>query len=154
MDDDGAGHQDLLIKTTVLVKGEDITFDFRGTCPQVSGPYNCVPCALKATVYYSLMSIMDKTIPANSGFFDSIHILAEPGSLVWAEEPAPVADRETTSQRIADVIFGAFAKMDPKMVTAAGNGAMSFFSFAGTDARFERPYIYVETHWRRRGRQI
>ena len=145
MDDDGAGHQDLLIKTTVLVKGEDITFDFRGTCPQVSGPYNCVPCALKATVYYSLMSIMDKTIPANSGFFDSIHILAEPGSLVWAEEPAPVADRETTSQRIADVIFGAFAKMDPKMVTAAGNGAMSFFSFAGTDARFERPYIYVET---------
>ncbi len=145
MDDDGAGNRDLLIKTKLIIEGEDITFDFRGTCPQVSGPYNCVPCALKATVYYSLMSILDKTIPANSGFFDSINIVAEPGSLVWAEEPAPVADRETTSQRIADVIFGAFAQMNPQMVTAAGNGAMSFFSFAGTDARFGRPYIYVET---------
>lgn len=145
MDDDGAGNRDLLIKTKLIIEGEEITFDFRGTCPQVSGPYNCVPCALKATVYYSLMSILDKTIPANSGFFDSIHIVAEPGSLVWAEEPAPVADRETTSQRIADVIFGAFAQMDPKMVTAAGNGAMSFFSFAGSDARLGRPYIYVET---------
>lgn len=145
MDDDGAGNRDLLIKTRLIIKGEEITFDFRGTCPQVSGPYNCVPCALKATVYYSLMSILDKTIPANSGFFDSINIVAEPGSLVWAEQPAPVADRETTSQRIADVIFGAFSKMDPRMVTAAGNGAMSFFSFAGNDARFGRPYIYVET---------
>lgn len=145
MDDDGSGNEDLLIKTKITIDGERIAFDFTGTCPQVSGPYNCVPCALKATVYYSMMSVLDKTIPANSGFLDSIDIIAEPGSLVWAIEPAPVADRETTSQRIADVIFGAFSKMDPKMVCAAGNGAMSFFSLAGSDDRFGKPYIYVET---------
>ena len=67
-------------------------------------------CALKATVYYAMLSVLDHTIPANSGFFDSIEIKAEPGSLVWATEPAAVGDRETTSQRIADVIFGAFSK--------------------------------------------
>ena len=35
--------------------------------------------------------------------------------------------------------------MDPTRVVAAGNGAMSFFSFSGTDARSGQPYIYVET---------
>lgn len=145
IDDDGAGDSDLLIKVKVSIKGENITFDFHGTCPQVGGPYNCVPSALKATVYYSLLAILDNTIPANSGFFDSIDILAEPGSLVWATEPAPVADRETTSQRIADVIFGALSKMDSRRVTAAGNGAMSFFFFSGIDDRFNKPYVYVET---------
>ncbi|MDD6043989.1 MAG: hydantoinase B/oxoprolinase family protein [Eubacteriaceae bacterium] len=145
LDDDGAGNKNLLIKTKIVIKGDDITFDFTGTCRQVSGPYNCVPCALKATVYYSMMSILDNTIPANSGFFESINIVAESGSLVWATEPAPTGDRETTAQRIADVIFGAFSKMNPEKVVAAGNGAMSFFSFAGTDERSGQPYIYVET---------
>ena len=92
-----------------------------------------------------MLSILDSTIPANSGFFDSIEVKAEEGSIVWAQEPAPTSDRETTTQRIADVIFGAFAKLDPKRVTAAGNGAMSYFFFAGTDKRTNNPYVYVET---------
>ena len=145
MDDDGAGGGRVLIKTKVIIRGEQITFDFTGSAPQNKGPHNCVPCALKATVYYSMLSILDKSIPANSGFFDSINIVAEPGSIVWAKEPAPTSDRETTTQRIADVIFGAFSKMDPKLVTAAGNGAMSYFFFSGTDKRTQNPYVYVET---------
>ena len=145
MDDDGAGGGRVLIKTKVIIRGDQITFDFTGSAPQNKGPHNCVPCALKATVYYSMLSILDKSIPANSGFFDSINIVAEPGSIVWAKEPAPTSDRETTTQRIADVIFGAFSKMDPKLVTAAGNGAMSYFFFSGTDKRTQNPYVYVET---------
>ena len=145
MDDDGAGGGKVLIKTKVIIAGDQITFDFTGSAPQNKGPHNCVPCALKATVYYSMLSILDKSIPANSGFFDSINIVAEPGSIVWAQEPAPCSDRETTTQRIADVIFGAFAQMDPKLVTAAGNGAMSYFFFSGTDKRTQNPYVYVET---------
>ena len=92
-----------------------------------------------------MLALLDSTIPANSGFFDSINIVAEPGSIVWAQEPAPTSDRETTTQRIADVIFGAFPQMDPKLVTAAGNGAMSYFFFSGTDKRTQNPYVYVET---------
>ena len=145
MDDDGAGGGKVLIKTKVTICGDRITFDFTGSDPQNKGPHNCVPCALKATVYYSMLSILDKSIPANSGFFDSIEVIAQPGSIVWAQEPAPTSDRETTTQRIADVIFGAFAKMDPKLVTTAGNGAMSYFFFSGTDKRTDNPYVYVET---------
>ncbi len=145
MDDDGAGGGKVLLKTKVIIKGDQITFDFTGSAPQNKGPHNCAPCALKATVYYACLAILDKSIPANSGFFDSINIVAEPGSIVWAQEPAPCSDRETTTQRVADVIFGAFARMDPKLVTAAGNGAMSYFFFSGTDKRTDNPYVYVET---------
>jgi N-methylhydantoinase B len=145
LDSDGLGQTDLLVKLKVTVKGDHITFDFTGSSPQVPGPYNCVPCATKATIYYSMMALLDHTIPANSGFFDAIDIIAEPGSLVWSVAPAPVSDRETTTQRIADVIFGAFAKLDPKSVTAASNGAMSFFAFSGEDLRFNKHFVYVET---------
>ena len=145
MDDDGAGGGKVLIKTKVIIKDDQITFDFSGSSPQNRGPHNCVPCALKATVYYAMLALLDKSIPANSGFFDSINVVAEEGSIVWAKEPAPTSDRETTTQRIADVIFGAFAQMDPTRVMAAGNGAMSYFFFSGTDKRTDNPYVYVET---------
>jgi len=145
MDDDGAGGGRVKIVTKVTIRGDRIIFDFTGTDPQNKGPHNCVPCALKATVYYAMMCLLDNTIPANSGFFDAIEIIAQPGSIVWAQEPAPTSDRETTTQRIADIIFGAFAQLDPTRVTAAGNGAMSYFFFSGTDKRTGSPYVYVET---------
>ena len=145
IDDDGLGGDRVTIRLKLIIKGNDITFDFTGTSPQNKGPHNCVLCALKATVYYSMMAVLDHTIPANSGFFDSINVVAEPGSIVCATPPAPTSDRESTTQRIADVIFGAFSKINPEIVTAAGNGAMSYFSFAGYNKRTEQPYVYVET---------
>ena len=145
MDDDGIGGSSVLINLKLIVKGENITFDFTGSSPQNNGPHNCVECALRATVYYSLMAVLDHTIPANSGFFDSIDIIAEPGSIVCANEPAPTSDRESTTQRIADAIFGAFSLINPEIVTSAGNGAMSYFSFSGQDKRTGQPYVYVET---------
>lgn len=145
LDDDGQGNENLQIKVKLVIKDDHILFDFSGSHPQVTGPYNCVRSALLATVYYSVKCLLDKTIPANSGFFDSIEVKAEPGTIVCASEPAPTFDRETTTQRLADVIFGAFAKIDPKNVIAAGCGAVTFFSIAGQDARTGKPYVYVET---------
>ncbi|MCI8549074.1 MAG: hydantoinase B/oxoprolinase family protein [Lachnospiraceae bacterium] len=145
LDDDGNGNENLKICVKLRIDGDRILFDFSGSHPQVPGPYNCVRSALLATVYYSVKCLLDKTIPANSGFFDSIEVKAEPGTIVCASEPAPTFDRETTTQRLADVIFGAFAKIDPENVIAAGCGAVTFYSIAGQDARSGKPYVYVET---------
>ena len=145
LDDDGMGNENLAIKLALTIDGDRISFDFNGSHPQVPGPYNCVRSALLATVYYSVKCLLDKTIPANSGFFDSIEVICDPGSFVCASEPAPCFDRETTTQRLADVIFGAFAQIDPENVIAAGCGAVTFFSIAGLDTRSGKPYVYVET---------
>ena len=145
LDDDGMGNENLAIKLALPIDGDRISVDFNGSHPQVPGPYNCVRSALLATVYYSVKCLLDKTIPANSGFFDSIEVICDPGSFVCASEPAPCFDRETTTQRLADVIFGAFAQIDPENVIAAGCGAVTFFSIAGQDTRSGKPYVYVET---------
>ena len=88
---------------------------------------------------------MTKPFRPTPDFFDSIEVKADPGTIVCASEPAPTFDRETTTQRLADVIFGAFAKINPENVIAAGCGAVTFFSIAGQDARSGKPYVYVET---------
>lgn len=145
LDSDGFGNTNIKIKVTIKIKNDEIEFDFKGSSPQVDGPYNCVKSALLATVYYSVKALLDHSIPANSGSFDYIKVMAPQGSIVNATEPAATYDRETTTQRIADVIFGAFYQIDPENVVAAGNGAVSFFSFSGLDSRIQKPYVYVET---------
>lgn len=145
LDDDGCGNENIPIKVAIIIKGDELEFDFTGSANQVEGPYNCIESALLATVYYSVKSLLDHSIPANSGAFECIRVTAPHGTIVNAAEPAPTMDRETTTQRIADVIFGAFYQLAPERVSAAGNGAVSFFSFSGHDARTQRPYVYVET---------
>lgn len=145
LDDDGMGHEDLEIKLNLKVNGEQLIFDFTESCEQVEGPFNCVENATLATVYYSIKCLLDPTIPANQGFFDSVDVKFKEGTIVCSKEPAPTLDRETTTQRIADVIFGAFSQINSKNIIAAGNGSVSFFSLSGIDERNNMPYVYVET---------
>lgn len=145
LDDDGYGNKNIPIKVSIKIQGDTMEFNFNGSSPQVDGPFNCVKSALLATVYYAVKSLLDPSIPANSGFFDSIKVIAPQGSIVNAIEPAATNDRETTCQRIADTIFGAFSKINPKKVIAAGNGACSFYTFSGINSRSNEPYVYVET---------
>ncbi|MFQ6126027.1 MAG: hydantoinase B/oxoprolinase family protein [Candidatus Heimdallarchaeota archaeon] len=145
LDDDGYGNEAIPIKLKVTVKDEDLIFDFTGSASQVDGPFNCVKSALLATVFYCVKAFLDPTLPSNSGMFDSITVRAPLGSIVNAVAPAATNDRETTCQRIADTVLGAFAKIDPERVVAAGNGAVSFFTFSGVNAETKEPYVYIET---------
>ena len=60
-------------------------------------------------------------------------------------EPAPVAARSNTCQRIVDVIIGALAKALPTAVVAASNGANTAAVFSGIDPATGRGYVYIET---------
>jgi len=145
LDDDGYGNELIPIRVKVNVNGENLIHDFTGSAPQTAGPFNCVQSALLATVYYCVKAFLDPSLPSNSGMFDSITVHAPLGTIVNAVEPAATNDRETTCQRIADVIFGAYSKINPARVIAAGNGAVSFFTFTGTNIETEKPYVYIET---------
>jgi len=145
MDDDGAGGPPVPIRVRVAVAGEQVTLDFAGTGAQVPGDINVVYLGLVATVYYALKALLDPTIPANSGFYRAIRVLAPEGTIVNAQPPAPVARRTQTCQRIADAIFGALAPVLPERVVAAGNGANAIWIFSGTNPRTGQYYVYLET---------
>jgi N-methylhydantoinase B len=145
MDDDGRGMTRIPIRVAVTVKGDDIHLDFTGSSPQARGGINFVWPALQGAVYYCLKTVLDPSIPSNSGFFRAVRISAPPGTIMNALPPAAMAGRSDTGQRVADVILGALAPVVPEKVVAACNGAVTASMFAGFDAEKCRHYVYIET---------
>ena len=145
LDNDGMGTEDIPISVSVNVRGEDISFDFEGTGPQMKGNFNLTFNATQSAVYYVLKAMLDPDLPNNHGLIRTVEIAAPPGTLVNANHPAAVAGRANTSQRVVDVIIGALASALPEQAVGAANGANVTAVFYGHDPRHDRPYVYLET---------
>lgn len=145
MDDDGLGTLDIPIRLKVTVTGERAVFDWRGSSPQVRGNINVPINATQAAVAYALRALLDPEIPNNQGIIDCCEIVADEGTIVHCQAPAPVAARAHTSQRLIDIIIGAFSKAIPDRAVGASNGANTTAVFSGIDPRNNRPYLYFET---------
>jgi N-methylhydantoinase B len=144
IDDDGMGTTDIRIEVLARVSGDTIAFDFTGTSPQVRGNINNSWAGLQACVLYTLKILIDPDGPSNHGMLEPVTIHAPKGTVVNASFPSATAARAQTCQRIIDVVMGALSHAIPERVLAAGNGANTTVSFAGTgpDGRY---YVYMET---------
>ena len=145
MDDDGTGIEDIRIALAVEKQGETVTFDFTGTDAQVPGNFNLTFNATQSAVCYSLKALLDPEIPNNHGIFEAVEIVAPLGSFINCVEPAAVALRANTCQRVVDVVLGAFRDVLPERVIGAANGSNTSAVFAGTDPRSGERYVYLET---------
>ncbi|MEP4034061.1 hydantoinase B/oxoprolinase family protein [Roseibium polysiphoniae] len=145
MDDDGLGTEDIRIKLEIRKQGDGITFDFTGSDPQVPGNFNLTMNGTQSAVCYSLKALLDPDVPNNHGVIESVDIVAPEGTIVNCVAPASVALRLNTSQRLVDVILGAFAEVLPERVIGAANGANTSAVFAGIDPKSGQQYVYLET---------
>ncbi|WP_206022073.1 hydantoinase B/oxoprolinase family protein [Salarchaeum sp. JOR-1] len=146
LDDDGRGNTDLPVEATVTVSGDEVGVDFSGTAAQTEGPVNAVLAVTSSATYYAIRCVTDPDIPPNHGCYRPITIDAPEGSIVNPEPPAAVVGGNLeTSQRVTDVVLGAFATEAPERVTAAGQGTMNNITFGGTDPRSDSPYAFYET---------
>jgi N-methylhydantoinase B len=147
LDDDGSGATDPVpIKCTVLVEGENITFDFTGSGPQAKGAVNLTISALEAVVYYAVKALLDPELMPNSGMFDSVTVTAPSGTIVNAEPGAAVGARASSCQRVAGTIFGAFHDLlAPERRMAAHNNACPALTFSGPWVDRPGRYVYLET---------
>ena len=145
MDGDGVETVDIPIRLRVTVTGDRVHFDFAGTSPQVKGNVNVTMNATQAAVCYALKAMLDPDVPNNQGVLAVAEIDADPGTLVNARFPAPVASRAHTCQRIIDVVLGAFRDALPERIIGAANGANTTAVFAGIDPRTGNGYLYLET---------
>ncbi len=144
MDGDGVDPDPITVSVKLTVGDGEITCDFSGSSPQVRGPINLPYYATMASVYYAIKAVVDPTLPANSGFYRTIRVLAPEGSIVNCLPPAPCIFRSDTAQRVVEAVLGALAQADPSRVTAASNGAVSGVNFLGRK-RDGGYYAYVET---------
>ncbi len=144
LDDDGMATRDIAIAVTITKSGEEISFDFDGSAPQVQGNMNNSYAGLQASVLYALKVLVDPDGPTNHGMLEPVTITAPEATVVNAVFPAATAARAQTAQRIVDAIFGAMAEALPERIIAAGNGAngCATFSGVGPDGKY---YVYLET---------
>jgi 5-oxoprolinase (ATP-hydrolysing) len=131
------------IAVRIRVHGADetpaVTIDFTGTGPVIDGNLNANQAIVTAAVLYVLRLLIDEDIPLNHGVLKPIEIVlpqcflnpkrgASPEST-----PAMAGGNVETSQRIVDVLLGAFG------IAAASQGTMNNFIFG------DNSFGYYET---------
>ncbi len=124
---DGATTEDpILITVKIKTGGPKIVIDFTGSHPQVKGSINCVRPMVLACVYYVLRAVTDPTIPPNVGTFRPAEVITPEDTVLNSKFPAATGSGNSiTTQRIVDVLLGAFSKAIPERVCAAASGAMN-----------------------------
>ncbi len=133
------------IRLTAQIRGDKITFNFKGTDRVMNGSLNAVIAITQSACYYAVLCLIGKDVPMNAGCFASVEIVAPVNTVVNAQSPAAVAGGNVeTSQRITDVVLGALAQALPDRVSAASQGTMNNVTIGGLHPD-GRPYAYYET---------
>jgi N-methylhydantoinase B len=146
LDDDGLGTGPIPIRVAVEVRGEEITFDFTGTSPQVRGPVNTTYFATCSAVYYACKTLLGPDIPPNDGAYRCIRVVAPEGTVLNARPEAPVVGgNHETTQRVVDAIFRALTPILPDRVGAAGPGTSGLAIITGRRPDGS-PFFFYETH--------
>ena len=140
LDDDGIGDEPVPLCVTLTIEGGTPSLDFEGSGAQAQGAVNLSKSSLEATIAYCLKALLAPDCPANSGLIDVCRISAPQKSIVNPCEPAAVAARAVTSNRLAGAIFDAFAQALPEQrKMAASNDSTSLLAIAGEG------YVYPES---------
>jgi len=146
LDGDGQGPGAVTIAAEIEIGDDELRVDFTGTDEQVSGAVNAPIAVTASATYYAARCVIDPDIPPSAGAYRPIEIEAPAGTVVNAEPPAAVVGGNLeVSQRIVDVLFGAFAAAAPERVAAAGQGTMNNLTLGGTDPRDGSPFAFYET---------
>jgi len=129
LDDDGILPDPIRIHAVIEVKGEEMVVDLSGCGKQATGPINATVASSGSAVYYAVMAIADKEIPANAGCYRPVSLLVPEGLIVNPRHPAPVANRVAVAHRLATTMFGALHQAVPGRVPAAYYGVSYVCSF-------------------------
>ncbi|TFG07678.1 hydantoinase B/oxoprolinase family protein [Candidatus Thorarchaeota archaeon] len=146
MESDGAGSRDIPLSARISVDDGMGYVDFTGSSMQVEGNINCPLASTLSAVYYVFIALFGRDIPTNEGCWSVLDVEVPQGSLLNPRYPAAVsAGNVETTQRIVDVILGAFAEVKPEIIPAASQGTMNNLSIGGTDHRTGTSFSFYET---------
>jgi len=148
LDNDGVADTPIRIAVQLTIDAEAaaLHLDFAGSSPQVRGSVNAVRAITLSACFYMLRCLLGEDAPATAGILRPLTLITQPGSIVDALPPAPVAGGNVeTSQRIVDALLRALAQAIPDRVPAASAGTMSNLTLGGIDPRTGEPFTYYET---------
>ncbi len=133
------------IRCALQCRNGRLHLDFTGSSAQVSGSWNTHAAVATSAVFYVLQALSSDEIPETSGTLRCVDLHLPTASVVSSERPSGVAAGNVeTSQRIADVVLQAFARLLGRRLPACSQGTMNNLLFGGTRADGS-PFVYYET---------
>ena len=132
------------IKLALTIGKGRMDFDFTGSGKQLESARNIPYRALLATVYTVAKALLDPEVPANAGYYRTLHIKAPPGCVVGPVPPAAIGCRSISASVLGDVIASALSQAMPDKALA-GSGPHHLFVLSGTDPRTGIYFVDYET---------
>ena len=144
IDDDGVTEDAIRIATKVTIDDGSIHVDFTGTDPQRRSPINATLSSCESATYFTILSILDPTIPANYGVYKPITITAPEGSIVNALPPAPVVGRNAITHTVVGALTKALSQVVPDRITASYYAMSNVYILAGDSGNDGRGWILFD----------
>nr|WP_035452179.1 hydantoinase B/oxoprolinase family protein [Alicyclobacillus herbarius] len=144
IDDDGLGHGPLLVRCKVTITDDEFIVDFTGSHKQVPGPINCSFTGLVSAVRTVFLAATNPGQDVNDGVFRPLKIIAEKGSILNAERPAPVSTYWESMIFGADMVWKALAPVLPDRLTAGHLESVCSVIVSGTHPDTNEPFLIVE----------
>lgn len=133
-----------LINLAMTVSEGQLHFDFAGSGRQLESARNIPHRALLATVYTVAKSLLDPDVPANAGYYRTLSVATEPGTVVGPAPPAAVGARSISCGVLGDVIAAALSQAMPDKALAR-SGPHHLIVLSGTDPRSGDYFVDYET---------
>ncbi len=142
LDDDGFGRTDIHVRAHCTVREGEVTVDLTGSDAQATGFVNSSHANMQSAVAMAFAFLLDPDMARNEGAFRPLVVRARPGTIVWANEGAPVTMCTShCSNEIIEAVIAALAPACPERAMG-GWGRRLRIALAGRDPRNDRRFIW------------
>src|SRR4051812_12667197 len=143
---DGFDDEEIVLRVTATVDGDEIHLDFAGSSPQSRRGINVVLNYTRAYASFAVKAAISPEVPHNAGSFRPVRDTAPEGSVLNCQPPAPVASRHLIGHFLPSLLIGALpeAAIAPSadalwMTIWRGPGFMlNVFQTGGMGARVDK----------------
>ena len=104
---DGFDDEEIVLRVTATVDGDEIHLDFAGSSPQSRRGINVVLNYTRAYASFAVKAAISPEVPHNAGSFRPVHVSAPEGSVLNCLPPAPVASRHLIGHFLPSLLLGA-----------------------------------------------
>ena len=118
IDGDGFSDTQYPVRMRMTIAGDEIAFDFAGSCDQLRGPMNCSLEMLLCGVKVVFKAIVDPHGPSNEGWYRPLRVTAPEGCVFNARAPAAMGWFYEPMAQGAELVWKAMAPLVPERLTA------------------------------------
>lgn len=118
LDSDGISDEPPYAKVTVTIKGTDFTIDLTGSCSQRPGCANVGFAQTVSAARLAYKFLINPHHAPNGGHFRALKVVAPPGTMYSAQEPAAVVYYGTPMGLMIELVLKALSRAIPDRVAA------------------------------------